>query len=111
MIEIGDLVFCNVSYKKDEQRKECFVEEVLSDEKDWRFEKNGIQVSLYATNGEYIGDYWEKELEITGKKVDIEILKKLLKKAVNEAHWGLVWDFAKVAMSIGVDKERKWVKA
>lgn len=103
-MEIGDLVYCTIDYKRERPRKECFVEEVLTDENDWRFALHGIQVSLYAIDGEYIGDYWSNELEITNKKVDIEVLKNLITKAVNEAHWGLVWDFAKVSLSLGVDK-------
>jgi hypothetical protein len=94
MLKLGDLVLC----EKRDGIKECFVEEVLTDENDWRFKDKGVQVSLYATGGEYVGDYWESELRPLGRQVDVENLKGLIKKAVFEDHWGLVLDFVKVWM-------------
>jgi hypothetical protein len=100
MLKIGDLVLCEVHYEKrktDKPIRECFVEEVLTDKDDyWLKWGKGVQVSLYAVDGEYIGDYWESELRPLGRMVDVENLKGLIKKAVFEDHWGEVLDFVKV---------------
>jgi len=96
-MEIGDLVKCKIDYKKDQPIRVCFVEEVIS-EGDWR--NKGKQVSLYATDGEYIGDYWEDELQPLGKKIPADTLQKLIREAVKNEKWGLVADWGTVLRAL-----------
>lgn len=96
-LSVGDLVICTQTCKRGEPRVTCFVEQVLTKQGDYRLAWNrGVQVSLYAVNGEYVGDYWESELSFLGNKVSDDILKELIFKSVVNYHWGSLLDFAKV---------------
>lgn len=111
--EVGDLVVVSgyvKTFRSTPVDKECIVEEVLTDERTWQKEQHGYKVSLYATDGEYVGDYWTKGLGITRKKADLELIWGLLAKAVAAGHKGPAWDFAKVGLALGADKGRMWAK-
>jgi hypothetical protein len=96
-LSIGDMVVCTQTCKKGEPRVTCFVEQVLTKQCDYRLAWNkGVQVSLYAVNGEYIGDYWESELENLGRKISVDELKLLIDTAAIVKHYGPLLDYARV---------------
>jgi hypothetical protein len=101
-LRIGDMVLCtHEGYHIASSEVLCFVEEVLTKEGDCRLTLNkGVKVSLYAENGEYVGDYWEAELQPLDERISEVALKCLIAKAVSANNWGLVLDFAKVWLAM-----------
>ena len=92
-----------VNVNSDRTDKICFVEEVLHDGRTRRI--NGIeqqQVSLYAIDGEYIGDYHEGELELLDELMTTNELIELIKNNIDKK--GLVKDFAQVLTNKGKEK-------
>jgi len=101
-LNVGDMVICtHDGYRIASSEVLCFVEEVLTKDGDCRLALNkGVKVSLYAENGEYVGDYWESELRPVNERISEHALKCLITKAVHADHWGLVLDFVKVWLAM-----------
>lgn len=96
-LEVGDIVYVTDSNRVMKLRhRECFVEEVLLDLRPHMPQR----VSLYATDGEYVGDYLEDEVDRKYRKISQEKLKELMYSAFKEEHWGLILDFARVWLII-----------
>ena len=93
-IKIGQIVVLNDRTTKEK----CFVEEVLTREVVPLGKEGQYQVSLYAFDGDYIGDYWTDELTIFDEIISDDKLIELIKTNIDKK--GLVKDFAKVLTKI-----------
>jgi len=92
-IKIGDLVKIKPTTElKDRQNKVCFVEHLLG--RRFAMKREQEQVSLYAIDGEYVGDWFEDEFEHLGKQISVNDLKRLLVRYKDKP--GLIKDFSRV---------------
>lgn len=92
-MEVGDLVKIKPTTDiEDRANRICFVESLLGSRHAYGHQQE--QVSLYAIDGEYIGDWFEDEFEELGKKITEKELEELIEK--NKDKDGLVADFTKV---------------
>ena len=99
-MRIGQIVTINSDFPKDSKGKKCFVEEVICKTGDFRNKPNEQQVSLYGLDGEYYGDYWTDELEITQEIVPEILLQGFIRTFALDNKKGLVKDFAKVLTNL-----------
>jgi hypothetical protein len=88
-MQVGQFVFLK---DKGRTSKKCFIEEIIT--ADSFLHKDQCEVSLYAIDGEYIGDYWEDELELTPDLISEDEICALIKENVDKK--GLMLDFVKV---------------
>jgi hypothetical protein len=92
-LQVGDLVRIKPTTElKGNENITCFVEETLGQRH--AYGKQQEQVSLYAIDGEYVGDWFEDEFVVLGEKITENELLDLIEKYKDKK--GLVEDFKKV---------------
>src|SRR3990167_3544227 len=92
IMAIGDMVRIKETSNSKRQGKVCFVEDLLGHR--FAMNRDQEQISLYAIDGEYVGDWFEDEFENLHKKITEKELLELIEK--NKEHRGLVADFTRI---------------
>lgn len=99
-MNVGDIVFIRkMTPFGSVKLVRCFVEELVFTP-DYKLKQFGQMVSLYSVDGEYHGDWFQSELELTDERISLDVLDALRMKAYNSGFFGLQKDFENVIVAM-----------
>jgi len=102
-MQIGDLVrIKSTTELKNRCEQVCFVEDLLG----YKYRSHEEKVSLYGIDGNYVGDWFEDEFDVLGRKISVEELDKLIEEKTSVLAFGLVKDFKRVR-GILIEEEKR----